>query len=138
MRPLSQALTYATRDVQGTYRRAKRNAVLTALAVFFFASAYLAGLIAAGAYLVPIFGPVTAALLIAGAMASIGCVILIVVGVLKSREKKRQSRRRETQRLATAAAISILPELVKSKGLLAVVALGGLAYLASRERGDGD
>lgn len=137
-RAIPLALSAATRDMQGLYRRAKRNTALMVLAGICFATAYVAGLFAAGAYLAPIYGPGMAALLIAAAMAAIGVVVLAVLGILKYRDKRRNARRRSGQRLAAAAAVAMLPQLKSSKSLLVVAALGGLAYLATQGQGGED
>jgi hypothetical protein len=138
MRALPLALSAATRDMRGIYRRAKRNAVLTALAGLCFGVAFLAALMAAGIHLAAVYGPATAALLIAAAMSGAGILLLAVVQGLKYLDRRRHARSRSAQRLTAAAAISLLPRMPKSKGLLAVAALGGLAFLVAQGRGDDD
>lgn len=138
LRALPLAVSAATRDVRGLVRRTKRNAVMTAAAGICFGTAYVAGIAAAGIYLTPLVGPANSALLIAGAMALIGGSVLLVLHVLKRRDRRRNAKRQAAQRLAAAAAISILPQLGKRKSLLAVAALGGLALLATQANGDND
>ncbi|MBN9669422.1 hypothetical protein [Roseibium aggregatum] len=133
-RALPLALSAATRDVSGIYRRAKRNAVLTALAGLCFVSAYVAGMVAAGAYLAPIYGPAGAALTIAAAMVLAGVMVLAVLSFLKHRDRKRNIRRQAARRLTAAAALSLLPQITKSRSLLLVAALGGAALLAAQGR----
>lgn len=135
MRAVPLAVSAVSRDMRGIYRRAKRNTALMVVAGICFATAYLAGLVAAGAFLAPIYGPALAALLIAAAMAVIGLVVLAVLSFLKHRDKRRNARRRAGQNLAAAAAISILPQLTGSKSLLTLAAIGGLAFLATRSQG---
>lgn len=137
-RALPLAVSAATRDVRGIYRRAKRNAALTAVAVLCFGTAYVAAMVAAGVYLASVYGPVASALIIAAAMALLGGAIMLVMAYLRHREQRLNARRRAGQRLAAAAAISVLPQLTKSKSLLAVAALGGLAFLTLRGQGDGE
>ncbi|WP_133192727.1 hypothetical protein [Labrenzia sp. 011] len=137
MRALPLAMGAVTRDVRMMYRRTKRNAYLTAFAGLCFSTAYVTGIAAVWAVLAPVWGPAPAAAMIAGVMAGIGCVVLAVLSFLKYRERRRNSRRRAAQRLTAAAAVSILPRLTKSRGLLVVAALGGLAFLASQS-GDQD
>lgn len=137
-RALTLALSAATRDVSGMYRRAKRNAALTALAGLCFGTAYVAGMVAAGAYLAPIYGPAVSALLIAAAMIVLGGIALAALALLKRRDRRRNARKQAARRLTAAAAISFLPQVTKSKSLLVVAALGGLAFLASQGLGDGD
>ncbi|MCK7615106.1 hypothetical protein [Roseibium sediminicola] len=135
MRAVPLAVSAVSRDMRGIYRRAKRNTALMVVSGICFATAYVAGLIAAGAFLAPIYGPALSALLIAAAMAVIGLVVLAVLSLLKLRDKRRNARRRAGQNLAAAAAISILPQLTGSKSLLALAAIGGLAFLAARSQG---
>ncbi|WP_103225036.1 hypothetical protein [Roseibium marinum] len=114
------------------YRRAKRNVYLTAAAGVCFATAYVAGLAAVWAFLAPLWGPAEAAALIAAVMAGVGVVIIAVLSFVKFRERRRNSRRRAAMRLSAAAAVSILPRLTKSRSLLVIAALGGLAFLATQ------
>jgi len=135
MRAVPLVVSAASRDMRGLYRRTKRNTALMVLAGVCFATAYVAGLIAAGAFLAPIYGPGLSALLIAAAMAVVGLLVLAVLAFFKHLDKRRNARRRAGQNLATAAAISILPQLARSKGLLALAAVGGLAFLAAQNHG---
>lgn len=134
-RALPLAVSAATRDVRGMYRRARRNVALTALAGVCFATAYVAAMVAAGVYLASVYGPVAGALIVAAAMALLGGTIMVAMAIVKHREQRRNARRRAGQRLAAAAAISVLPQLTSSKSLLAVAALGGLAFLTLRGQG---
>lgn len=127
-RALPMAISAASRDIRGMYRRARRNAVLNGIAAVCFVTAYVAGLIAVGAYLAPIYGPVVSALLVTGAMATLGVVILLALAILKRREKRRQARREAARRMTAAAALSLLPQLARSKSLL-LVACGWRACL---------
>lgn len=136
MRALPTAFSAVTRDVRGIYRRTKRNAALSGLALMCFVSAYAAALVAAGAHLAPLYGPAMAALIIAASMAMIGGLLLVTVKILKFRERRQLVRRRATQRLGAAAAISILPQITRSKSLLLVAALGGLALMATQVMGN--
>jgi len=138
LRTLPLVMSAATRDLRAMYRRARRNAVLTAAAALCFSTAYVAALVAVWAWLAPVFGPAVAAAIIAGVMLVLGLGLLAVVSVLRAREKRRASRRRAAQRLTAAAAISILPQLTKSRSLLVIAALGGLAFLASQRNDDDD
>ncbi len=138
LRAIPMAFGAVSRDFNGMVRRAKRNAVLSGIAAVCFATAYVAGVVAAGAYLAPIFGPAMAALLIAAIMAVTGLVVVAVMSFLKHRDRKRKAHSQVAQRLTLAAAVSILPQLTKSKGLLVTAALGGLALLAAQTLGGED
>lgn len=136
LRALPLALSAATRDLRGMYRRTRRNAVLSVLAGLSFGIAFLAALFAAGAWLAPVYGPAGAALIIAGSMAGLGIALILSQQVLKYIDRRRHRRSGTAQRLSAAAAISVLPHLTKSKSLLVVAALGGLAYLAAQSYGE--
>jgi MFS family permease len=138
LRAIPMAFGAVSRDFNGMVRRAKRNAVLSGIAALCFATAYVAGVVAVGAYLAPIFGPAVAALLIAVIMAVTGLVFIAVLSFLKHRDQKRKAHSQVAQRLGLAAAVSILPQLTKSKGLMVTVALGGLAILAAQALGGED
>jgi|GEM_PF-1986134 len=136
LRALPLGLGTAAREVRGIVQRIRRNAVLTLLAGLCFMTAYVAVIVAAGAALAPHYGPTVAALIIAGVMMLAALIILAVLGLLKRRDRKRRRRQQAAQNLSIAAALSVLPHLTKSKGLLAAVAVGGLALLMTTGRGD--
>ena len=138
LRALPLAVSTATRDVRGMVRRTKRNALLSASAGVCFGTAYVAGVAAIGIYFATVVGPAFSALAIAVAMAAAGGAVLLVLHVLKRRDRRRNAKRQAAQRLTAAAAISILPQLANRKSLLAVAALGGLAFLAAQASGDTD
>jgi len=136
LRALPLGLGTAAREVRGIVQRIRRNAVLTSLAGLCFFTAYVAGVVAAGAALAPHYGPAVAALIIAGVMMLAGLIIVGVLGLLKRRDRKRRLRQQTAQKLSIAAALSVLPHLTRPKGLLAAVAVGGLALLMTRGQGD--
>ncbi len=136
LRALPLALGAVSRDFNGMVHRAKRNAVLGGIAAVCFATAYVAGVVAAGAFLAPVFGPAMAALLIAVFMAVTGLVFVAVLSFLKHKDRRRKAHSQAAQRLGLAAAIYVLPQLTKSKGLMITAALGGLAFLVAQARGD--
>lgn len=136
LRALPLGLGTAAREVRGIVQRIRRNAVLTCVAGLCFLTAYVAGIVAAGAALAPHYGPALAALIVAGVMALAGLIILGVLALLKRRDRKRRLRQHAAQKLTIAAALSVLPHLTKSKGLLAAVAVGGLALLMTQGRSD--
>ncbi|MHA7776893.1 hypothetical protein [Roseibium sp. M-1] len=136
LRTLPLGLGTAAREVRGVVHRLRRNALLTALAGLCFATAYVAAIVAVGAALAPVYGPAIAALIIAGGMILAGLLFVSVLAFLKHRDRRRRLRQQAAQRLTIAAALSVLPQLTKSKGLLVAAALGGLALLASQGLGD--
>lgn len=138
MRAFPMAFGALRRDINGMVRRAKRNAVLSGIAAVCFATAYVAGVVAAGAYLAPIYGPAMAALLIAAIMLGTGLFFVSVLSYLKYRDRKRKARSQVAKQLTVAAAVSILPQLTKNKGLMITAALGGLAFLAAQALGGDD
>lgn len=138
LRALPLAVSAATRDVRGVVRRTKRNALLSAGAGICFGTAYVAGIAAMGISLATVVGPALSALAIAVAMVVFGGSVLLVLHGLKRRDRSRNAKRQAAQRLTAAAAISILPQLANRKSLLAVAALGGLAFLATQVSGETD
>jgi hypothetical protein len=136
LRTLPLGLGTAAHEVRGIVHRLRRNALLTALAGLCFATAYVAAVVAAGAALAPLYGPALSALIIAGTMVFAGLMFVAVLAYLKHRDRRRRLKQQAAQRLTIAAALSLLPQLTKSKGLLVAAALGGLALLASQGQGD--
>ncbi|MGV2977917.1 hypothetical protein AB1P65_20865 [Roseibium alexandrii] len=136
MRSVPLAFSAASRDLRGMVRRTKRNIVLIAFVSVCFGTAYLAGLAALGIYLSEHLGALGAALVIALGMIGVGAGLLIVLAVLKKIDQRRSAKRRAAQRLAIAAAVSVLPQLTNRKGIIALAALGGLALFAARGAGD--
>jgi hypothetical protein len=136
MRSVPLAVSAASRDLRGMVRRTKRNIVLIAIAAASFGTAYLAGLAALGIYLSEQLGALGAALVIALVMIGVGLGLLIVLAVLKKIDERGSAKRRAAQRLAIAAAVSVLPQLTNRKSIIALAALGGLAFFAARGGGD--
>lgn len=118
-------------DIHATFSRAKRNFALLALIGLFLITAYVAGLIALGTHLAALYGPTMSALIVAASMVTVAIVFGLILLLLKQRDKKRKAKQLNASKLASAAALSILPHMASKKGLVAMAALGGLAYLLS-------
>lgn len=101
-------------------------------------------LVAAHTALVGWIGPIWAPLLIAGVSLAIALLIFIVVRIIESIAARKEAQRRraaETTALATTAAITALPMLLKSPllrnvGLPLGGALAALYFLSKAERPD--
>lgn len=117
-------------DVGRAVRRAKRSALVYALAAFLMVAAYAAAMIGAGLYLAAIVGAVNAALLLAAAQVAVAAVLVGFLALTERIERRRAQRQDRGRALATAAAVSALPTLMRSKGALTVSLIGGLALLA--------
>lgn len=122
-------------DIGSALRRARRNAVLYALAGLFFLSAYAAALIGGGLYLASRTDPMTAALVIAAGMVALALLLLAGMALANAIERRKQREHGSGKALAAAAAISILPTLAKSKGVLGMALLGGIAVLVATRAG---
>lgn len=122
-------------DIGSALRRARRNAFLYALAGLFFLSAYAAAVVAGGLYLASITDPTTAALVIAAAMLFLALMLLAGMALANAIERRRDRGNGSGKALAAAAAISMLPTLAKSKGVLGMALLGGVAVLVATRAG---
>lgn len=138
MRSFSLVISALLQDMRGAWRRAKRNAFIVCCACICFLTAYVAALVAVAGVLIPLYGAVVSALLIASSMAGLGMLALLVLAALNAREKRRQSGLGRNKRVIAAAGLSMMPKLAQSKGLLSLAAIGGLAYLVMRPSGEDD
>ncbi|MBD1549556.1 hypothetical protein [Roseibium aggregatum] len=117
-------------DVGRAVRRAKRSAFVYALAGLLLVAAYASALVGGGLYLAASVGAVNAALLIAAVQVAVAAVLVAILAVTDRIERRRAKRQDRSRALATAAAVSALPTLMRSKGALTVSLIGGLALLA--------
>lgn len=122
-------------DVSRAVRRAKRNALVYALAGLLLVIAYVSALVGGGLYLAASVGAVNAAFLIAAVQVAVAALLIAIVAVFDRIERRRAQRRDSGRALATAAAVSALPTLMKSKGALTFTLIGGLALLAVMRSG---
>ncbi|MHC5652388.1 hypothetical protein [Stappia sp.] len=125
-------------DFGATLRRLRRSAVVYALAGLLLISAYAAALVALGVHLAGLFGPVDAALIIALAQIALAALLVAGLAIANALERKRRRERNSNSSgpaLLATLAVSVLPQLMRSKGALGLAAVGGLAFLAmTRDR----
>lgn len=122
----------ATGNAGHLIRRARRKALVYSLVAVLAFSAYLAGLVGLGFYLAPIFGPASAAFLIALGVLTLA-VAVVAISLIVNRLEKRHSN--QGVKLATSAAVSLLPYFIRSGSPLALVVAGGVGYLAAQALG---
>lgn len=132
--------SFASKDLGAVFARARRNALVYAIAAVLVLTAYVAALIGGGIYLAQAVGAVQAAFLIAAGTLVLAAVALGSVVVFNRIARRRRARaRRNTgpEALISAAALALLPRVLNSKALVPVAVLGGLAVLMTRGRSDG-
>ena len=111
--------------------RAKRSAIIYAIAAVLLLTAYVFIMVVVFQLLAEALGSgLDAALLIAGAMALIAILALIVLALINRRQKRIEARRNAARRMQLLALASVAPSFLRSKPLLITAALGALAYLA--------
>ena len=120
-----------TEDIGTTLRRKRRNAILYAFAAVFAASAWIA-LIAAGAvWLATLYGAVAGPLIVAGALFAIAAGLVLAVAIFKAIERREARRAPSIGPAAGLAAAAILPSLLRQRPLGTLVAVAGLAAVAT-------
>lgn len=122
-------------DVGHLAHRAKRNAILYALAGLLLLTAYVAAVVAAGIRLAAETGAVEAALLVAAAGILLALALIATVLILNRIDRKRRRGHAASRQLLATAAIALAPALVRSRLLMSLAAVGGLAFLAFRSAG---
>lgn len=131
-------------EVNELIGRLRKNAVAWSVIGLFGVIALAFLLVAAHTALAGWIGPIWAPLVIAGVALAVALVIVIVIRIMESiaaREEAQRRRAAETTALATTAAITALPMLLKSPlvrnvGLPLGAALAAL-YFLSRAEGRG-
>ncbi len=123
-------------DVSLLVQRARRNAILFAIAGLFILTAYGAAVAALAVWLSTRMHPAAALGVVAGISLAIALVIALVV-VIKNKQDAR--RRREAaannRALLLTTAVSLLPVMMKSRPLMAAAVTGGVALFALRMLG---
>ena len=119
--------------------RAKRSAIIYAIAAVLLLTAYVFIMVVVFQLLAEALGSgLDAALLIAGATALIAIVTLIVLALVNRRQKRIAARRNAARRMQLLTLASVAPSFLRSKPLLITAALGALAYLALNDSDDED
>jgi cytochrome c biogenesis protein CcdA len=112
-------------SVNRTVARTKRNGIFVAAAAVLVLTAYVFALVAASVWLGTIYGPIWAALLIAGGALLLGIILLVVMAILNAQERRRARESRAAVESVAAVALG----LVRSQPLLAAAVAG--AFLLS-------
>ena len=128
--PLASLLGIEASDIKD---RLQRQAILFSVIGAFGLIAVIFVLVAINSALTVEFGPVVAPLIIAGASLMIAIVVLLIMQLQNSAAERRKAEKRhdaEIASLATTAAISALPLILRSP-LLKQVAVPAAAALAA-------
>ena len=128
--PLASLLGIEASDIKD---RLQRQAILFSVIGAFGLIALIFVLVAINSALTVEFGPVVAPLIIAGASLMIAIVVLLIMQLQNSAAERRKAEKRhdaEIASLATTAAISALPLILRSP-LLKQVAVPAAAALAA-------
>ena len=128
--PLASLLGIEASDIKD---RLQRQAILFSVIGAFGLIAVIFVLVAINSALTAEFGPVVAPLIIAGASLMIAIVVLLIMQLQNSAAERRKAEKRhdaEIASLATTAAISALPLILRSP-LLKQVAVPAAAALAA-------
>ncbi|MBB4302722.1 prepilin signal peptidase PulO-like enzyme (type II secretory pathway) [Rhodobium orientis] len=138
-RLIGTAASLASQDVGSMVDRAKRSAIVYAIAAVLLLTAYAFVMVVVYQLLADAVGSgLDAALLIAGATALVAILALIVMALVNRRQKRMAARRNAARRMQLLALASVAPSLMRSKPLLITAALGALAYFALNNSDDGD
>ncbi|TPW26687.1 hypothetical protein [Pararhizobium mangrovi] len=133
MRSLLPLLTsFASGEVGLRIKNAKRQAVMMSIVAFFVLIAVAFGLIALEVYLARIYGNLGACLLIAIVSLVVGLVVLMASKFMQAKARRRALRRRqENNAMFSAAAVSFLPYLLRSRAtmLLGVPLAAAIGYM---------
>ncbi|MGN6548444.1 MAG: phage holin family protein [Pararhizobium sp.] len=131
----------ATGEVQDRVQGFKRSLALYAIVALFALITLVFLLVAAYTALMTAYGPIYAALILAG-IAFVVCLIFVVaVKIAQARQRRRaRERRRASASLYTTAGLTLAPYLLRSKALMAIgLPIAGLAaFLLLRGHGEDD
>jgi len=142
MRALLPLLTaFASGELHETVRRTKRNAVFYGVIAILGIILVIFALVAAQVWLAGLYGPLDAALMIAGSALVLMILVFVVMKIVAARDRRRaRERRRANTSLYTTAALTLVPYVLRSKVTLVVgLPLAALAgYFLFGGRGDRD
>lgn len=130
-------LSAFTADIGAVVKRTRRNAILIAMTAFFMLTAYVAGVVAGALYLAQVVGPPMAVLLIAVGALVLALIVLASLMIMNRRDRKRQAAAAVNdsgKALLATVALTALPMLTRSKPLMAIAGIGGLAFMFLRPR----
>lgn len=132
LRLLPLVMSIAASDIEGTIARKKRNGVLYILAAVLALSAWFCGLWALGVALIPTVGPVLAPVYVGAALVLTAIAVLVVIAVLNGLDKRRAATASASSPALIALGLAAAPMLIRSKPLLAALAVAALGYGAVR------
>ena len=137
MRALLPFLTaFASGELHETVRRTKRNAVFYAMIAVLGIILVIFALVAAQVFLASLYGPLEAALIIAGAALVLIILVFVAMKIVAARDRRRALERRASTSLYATAALTLIPYVLRSKVTLAVglplAALAGYFLLGGR------
>ncbi len=127
--------SFASRDLGAIINRLRRNAVCVVIALVLVIAAYASALLGVGLALAEQIGAIQAAFALAGGQIVLMLVIVMSVWAINTLERRRERQRNSSRVVAAAASMALLPRLLKSRALVPVVIVGGLAFLAARAAG---
>ncbi|MCP1199744.1 hypothetical protein [Notoacmeibacter sp. MSK16QG-6] len=123
----------STEELSVRLDRAKRLATAYAIAGVLGLLAMACLLTAAIVYVGQIYGPVVAALAIAGVLIGLAILIVIAASIMNAAAmRRRKAQRAARQSAMIGAAVPLVPMIVKSRILFGLTAAAGSAYLAAR------
>jgi hypothetical protein len=108
--------------VHRTVARTKRNGIFIAATAVLVLTAYVFALVAVSVWLGTRYGPLWAALLIAGGALLLGVILLVIMAVLNAQERRRARESRASLESVAAVALGV----VRSQPLLATAIAGAL------------
>jgi len=120
--------------------RAKQSAIFTAIIAILVVVGIIFLLVAAHIGLAEHFGPLMAALIIAGSAFALAILAYIAMKIAAASARQRQQERAkvDTSALLTIAALAAAPMLLRSRALLMLAvplaALGGLSLVGKKKR----
>ena len=95
-------------SVSRTVARTKRNGIFIAVAAVLILTAYVFALVATAAWLATIYGPIAAALFIAGGALLLGIISLVVMAIMNAQEARRAEERKVAMESAAVAAFGLV------------------------------
>ncbi|RLQ88216.1 hypothetical protein [Notoacmeibacter ruber] len=123
----------STEELGIRLNRARRLAVAYAIAGVLGLLAVACLLTAAIVYIGQIYGPVAAALGVAGALVLLAIIVVVVASLMNAAARRRQKAQRAARQSAlVGAAVPLVPLIIKSRILLGLTAAAGSSYLAAR------
>lgn len=125
----SLAAGLAAGDMRNLKRRLRNKTVFATAIGILLVTFYVAGLAAIGLALVPVLGPLGAAIAIAG--SALGLALLLIGAAMIAERVSRRKRVSTERALVTNTALAVAPALVRSSSPLGLLIAGGLAYVAA-------